>query len=193
MDCIVPGVAKSQKGYPRQYSGLENSMDCIVPGVVKSQMPEQLSLSLIYLWLHWVFVALCWISLLGQVGATLYLQCTGFSLQWLLLSLSMRVRQLQELQHTGLVAPRHVGSEFLDQGSNPCPLHWQVDSLPLDHQGSPLDLRKQNDSCRLKQFAKPDATLKRKSAVFPITLGCPLACGPFARGGLFRVFLLLGL
>ena len=26
---------------------------------------------------------------------------------------------------------------FLDQGSNPCPLHWQVDSLPLSHQGSP--------------------------------------------------------
>ena len=26
---------------------------------------------------------------------------------------------------------------FLDQGSNPCPLHWQADSLPLRHQGSP--------------------------------------------------------
>ena len=25
---------------------------------------------------------------------------------------------------------------FLDQGANPCPLHWQVDSLPLSHQGS---------------------------------------------------------
>ena len=25
------------KGYPLQYSGLENSMDCIVPGVTKSQ------------------------------------------------------------------------------------------------------------------------------------------------------------
>ena len=26
---------------------------------------------------------------------------------------------------------------FLGQGSNLCPLHWQADSLPLDHQGSP--------------------------------------------------------
>ena len=26
---------------------------------------------------------------------------------------------------------------FLDQGSNPCLLHWQMDSLPLSHQGSP--------------------------------------------------------
>ena len=27
---------------------------------------------------------------------------------------------------------------FPDQGSNPCLLHWQADSLPLSHQGSPL-------------------------------------------------------
>ena len=27
---------------------------------------------------------------------------------------------------------------FLDQGSNPCLLHWQVDSVPLSHQRSPL-------------------------------------------------------
>ena len=26
---------------------------------------------------------------------------------------------------------------FLDQGTNPRPLHWQVDSYPLHHQGSP--------------------------------------------------------
>ena len=29
---------------------------------------------------------------------------------------------------------------FLDQGSNPCLLHWQAESLPLNHQGSPLSL-----------------------------------------------------
>ena len=36
----VPGLGKSPgegKGYPLQYSGLENSMDCIVHGVTKSQ------------------------------------------------------------------------------------------------------------------------------------------------------------
>ena len=26
---------------------------------------------------------------------------------------------------------------FPDQGSNPCPLHWQADYQPLRHQGSP--------------------------------------------------------
>ena len=36
----IPGLGRSSgegKGYPLQYSGLENSMDCVVPGVVKSQ------------------------------------------------------------------------------------------------------------------------------------------------------------
>ena len=36
----IPGLGRSpgeRKGYPLQYSGLENSMDCIVPGVAKSQ------------------------------------------------------------------------------------------------------------------------------------------------------------
>ena len=38
----IPGLGRSlgeRKGYPLQYSGLENSMDCIVPGVAKSQTP----------------------------------------------------------------------------------------------------------------------------------------------------------
>ena len=36
----IPGLGRSpgeRKGYPLQYSGLENSMDCIVHGVVKSR------------------------------------------------------------------------------------------------------------------------------------------------------------
>ena len=36
----IPGLGRSPregKGYPFQYSGLENSMDCIVHGVAKSQ------------------------------------------------------------------------------------------------------------------------------------------------------------
>ena len=37
---LIPGLGRSPgegKGYPHQYSGLENSMDCIVHGVTKSQ------------------------------------------------------------------------------------------------------------------------------------------------------------
>ena len=36
---LMPGLGRSsgeRKGYPLQYSGLENSMDCIVHGVTKS-------------------------------------------------------------------------------------------------------------------------------------------------------------
>ena len=44
----IPGLGRSLgegKGYPFQYSGLENSMDLIVHGVAESDMTEQLSLS----------------------------------------------------------------------------------------------------------------------------------------------------
>ena len=37
---LIPGLGRSPgegKGYPLQYSGLENSKDCIVHGVAKSQ------------------------------------------------------------------------------------------------------------------------------------------------------------
>ena len=37
---LIPGLGRSPgegKGYPLQYSGLENSMDCIVFGVTKSR------------------------------------------------------------------------------------------------------------------------------------------------------------
>ena len=45
----IPGLRKSPgegKGYPLQYSGLENSLDCIVHGVAELDMTEWLSLSL---------------------------------------------------------------------------------------------------------------------------------------------------
>ena len=43
-----PGLERSPgegKGYPLQYSGLENSMDCVVHGVAESDTTEQLALS----------------------------------------------------------------------------------------------------------------------------------------------------
>ena len=61
----------------------------------------------------------------------------GFSLWWLLLLPG------RDSGHVGSVAAAHGLScptacgTFPDQGSNPCPLHWQVESLLVDHQGSP--------------------------------------------------------
>ena len=43
----IPGLGRSpgeEKGYPVQYSGLENSMDCIVHGVAESDTTERRSL-----------------------------------------------------------------------------------------------------------------------------------------------------
>ena len=43
----IVGLGRSPgagKGYPLQYSGLENSMECIVHGVTESAMNEQLTL-----------------------------------------------------------------------------------------------------------------------------------------------------
>ena len=37
----------------------------------------------------------------------------------------------------GLPCPTECGI-FVDQRSNLCPLHWQTDSEPLDHQRSPI-------------------------------------------------------
>ena len=44
--------------------------------------------------------------------------------------------RLPSLQQVGLVAQRHVGSQFPDQGSNPGPPHCKAHSLPLDYRGS---------------------------------------------------------
>ena len=73
----------------------------------------------IYLWLHWVFVAACRLSLVVASWGYSSLWCAGFSLRWLLLLQSVGSRYAgisscgmwaQELWHTGLVAPWHAGS-----------------------------------------------------------------------------------
>ena len=86
-----------------------------------------------------------WLSLVATSGATLWLQCSGFSLWWLLLlqSTGSGARELQWLRRVGSVVVLNglscsVACEiFSDRGLNLWPLHWPVDSLPLSHQGSP--------------------------------------------------------
>ena len=97
-------------------------------------------------------------SLVVATRVTLQFQRTGFSLWWILLlqSTGSRAQALQWLQpprlwSTSLVVLVHRLScpeacgIFLDGGSNPCPLHWQEDSYPLDHQGSPIYLLSHKD------------------------------------------------
>ena len=47
---------------------------------------------------------------------------------------------------------------ILDQVLNPCPLHWQVDSQPLLHQGSPgVIIKKKKPEFKM---TKPDYKIK---------------------------------
>ena len=73
-----------------------------------------------------LFIFGCIGSLLLRAGF-LQLQCAGFSLRWLLLLWSTGSRragsrgQAQQLWHTGLVAPQHVGSSRTrDRTHVPC-------------------------------------------------------------------------
>ena len=93
----------------------------------------------IYFWLCWVFVSVRGLSLVAASGVHSSSRCTGLSLSRPLLLQSTGSRR------TGSVVVAHGLScsaacgIFPDQGSNPCPLHWQADSQPPRHQGSPRD------------------------------------------------------
>ena len=91
----------------------------------------------IYLWLCWVFVSVRGLSPVAASGGHSSSQCTGLSPSRPLLLQSTGSR------HAGSVVVAHGPScsaacgILPDQGSNSCPLHWQADSQPLCHQGSP--------------------------------------------------------
>ena len=91
----------------------------------------------IYFWLCWVFFCVPGLPLVAASGGHSSSRCADLSLS----------RPLP-LRSTG---SRRAGSAIVahgpscsaacgilpDQGSNPCLLHWQADSQPLRHQGSP--------------------------------------------------------
>ena len=87
--------------------------------------------------LCWVFVSVRGLSLVVASGGHSSSRCTGLSVLRPLLLQSAGSRR------AGSVVVAHGPScsaacgIFPDQGSNPCPLHWQAESQPLRHQGSP--------------------------------------------------------
>ena len=91
----------------------------------------------IYFWLCWVFISVWGLSLVAASGGHSSSRCADLSLSWPLLLRSTSSRRAGSV----VVAHRPSCSAacgiFPDQGSNPCPLHWQADSQPLRHQGSP--------------------------------------------------------
>ena len=92
----------------------------------------------IYFWLCWVFVSVRGLSPVVASGGHSSSRCTGLSV-----SRPLPLRSTGS-RHAGSVVVAHGPScstacgIFPDQGLNLCPLHWQADSQPLCHQGSPL-------------------------------------------------------
>ena len=93
-----------------------------------------------FFWLCWVFVSVRGLSLVAASRGHSSSRCVGLSLSWPLLLRSIGSR------HAGSVVVAHgpccsaACGIFPDQGSNSCPLHWQADSQPLCHQGSPENI-----------------------------------------------------
>ena len=83
-------------------------------------------------------------SLVAASGGHSSSRCAGLSLSWPLLLRGTGSRR------AGSVIVAHGPSRsaacgiFPDQGSNPCLLHWQADSQPLHHQGSPVHFYKED-------------------------------------------------
>ena len=75
--------------------------------------------------------------MLRQVGGHSSSRCAGLSLSWPLLLRSTGSRRAGSVIVAHRLSCSVACGIFPDQGSNPCPLHWQADSQPLHHQGSP--------------------------------------------------------
>ena len=93
---------------------------------------------LIYWWLCWVFVSVRGLSSVAASGGHSSLRCTGLSLSRPLLLRSTGSRRAGSVTVAHRPSRSAARGILPDQGLNPCPLHWQADSQPLRHQGSPI-------------------------------------------------------
>ena len=91
----------------------------------------------IYLWLCWVFVSVRGLSLVAASGGHSSSRCAGLSLPWPLLLRSTGTRRAGSAIVAHGPSCSAACGIFPDQGSNLYLLHWQANSQPLRHQGSP--------------------------------------------------------
>ena len=91
----------------------------------------------IYLWLCWVLVSVRGLSLVAASEGHSSSRCAGLSL-----SRPLSLRSTGSRRAGSVIVAQEPSCSAAcgilpDQGSNLCPLHWQADSQPLRHQGSP--------------------------------------------------------
>ena len=105
----------------------------------------------LFIWLCWVFVSVRGLSLVAASGGHSSSRCAGLSLSQPLLLRSTGSRRAGSVAVARGPSRSAACGIFPDQGSNPCPLHWQADSQPLRHQGSPHPLISKEWGWRLNQ------------------------------------------
>ena len=91
------------------------------------------------------------LSLVAASGGHFSSRCAGLSLSRPLLLRSTGSRRAGSVVVAHGTSCSAACGIFPNQGSNPCPLHWQADSQPLRHQGSPqgFQLRWHTSCCAL--------------------------------------------
>ena len=87
----------------------------------------------IYLFIYYLFILAAlglrcctWLSLVAASRGYSSLWCPGFSLRWRLLLWSMGSRRMVSVVVVHRFSCSAACGIFLDQGSNPRPLHWQI-------------------------------------------------------------------
>ena len=110
-----------------------------VLSLIKKKEHSKLFKFLILFWLRWVFTSLCGLLIaVASLTAELGSRVCGLQLPWpgglTNCSSWASEHRLNVVAH-GLRCSVTCGI-LLDQGSNPCPLHWRADSQPLYYQGS---------------------------------------------------------
>ena len=80
------------------------------------------------------------LSLVAASGGHSSSRCAGLTLSRPLLLRSTGSRRAGSVVVAHGLSCSAACGIFPDEGSNPCPLHWQADSQPLRHQGSPIFL-----------------------------------------------------
>ena len=91
----------------------------------------------IYLWLCWVFVSVRGLPLAAASGGHSSSRRAGLSPSRPLLLRGTGSRRAGSVVVAHGTSCSAACGILPDQGSNPGPLHWQADSQPLRHQGSP--------------------------------------------------------